>query len=253
MDEIRIASEDGGAVRRITLNRPEKRNALTREMFAELTAAFEREPPAAERLTVLDAAGPVFCAGVDLGERADNPAGEGQSPLEVLCEAVWRYPLPVVAVVSGHAIGGGFMLALHCDFVVADEAAQLGNAAVQMGLAPPWPLARRLAVAAGTNLGRRLLLLGDPMRARALAEAEVIEAAVRADDLPQAAVRIIDRLAQNAPLSLRAVKATLNATAYAELPHRRETAAIATVQESEDAREGVAARREKRPALFSGR
>lgn len=253
MSEIRIATEGGDVVRRITLNRPEKRNALTREMFAKLTAAFERKPPPAERLTVLDAVGPAFCAGVDLGERAENPAGEGQSPLELLCEAVWRYPLPVVAVVSGHAIGGGFMLALHCDFVVADEDARLGNAAVQMGLAPPWQLARRVAAAAGPTLGRRLLLLGDAMSARSLADSGVIESAVPADDLPRVAARVVDRLAQNAPLSLRAVKATVNAMPYAEIPHPHVTAAVTKVQESEDAREGAAARREKRPAAFAGR
>ena len=253
MNEIRLEAEQGGAVRRITLNRPEKRNALTREMFDELTAAFEREPPEAERLTLVAAEGPAFCGGVDLGERADNPSGEGESPLELLCEAVRRYPLPVIAVVHGHAIGGGLMLALHCDFVVAVQDALLGNGAVQMGLAPPWSPARRVAEVTGPVIARELLLLGDPVPAERLADAHVIAAAVAQSDLPATVDRLVDRLVLNAPLSLRAVKATLTAQPFEAVPHAKVSAMIARAQGSADAREGVSARRERRASQFVGR
>lgn len=250
MDDIRIETQPGGAVRTITLNRPDKRNALTREMFTALTEAFEREPPAAERVTVLRAEGPAFCGGVDLAQRSGNDARAGHSPLEVLCRAMWAHPLPIVAAVQGHAIGGGMMLALHADFVVASESAKIGNTAVQMGLVPAWEPTRAVAAATGTVLGRELLLLGDPVPAARLAD---VVAVVPAEELEAAVARVVERLAGNAPLSLRAVKATLNAEGFRVAPNERVQALIAAAQGSEDAREGVAARREKRPAAFAGR
>jgi enoyl-CoA hydratase/carnithine racemase len=248
MPDIRI--DTGATVRTITLSRPEKRNALTREMFETLTAAFEREPAAAERVTVLRAEGPSFCAGVDLGQRAANDAREGRSPLELLCAAIRRYPLPVVAVVQGHAIGGGMMLALSCDFVVAADDAKVGNGAVQMGLVPAFGLAREIAAVAGKALARELFLLGDPMPAARLGHA--LAGAVPAAELEVATDRVVARLAANAPLSMRAVKATLNAEPFAAAPHGRAQELIERAAASEDSREGVAARRERRPPAFAG-
>lgn len=253
MSEIVIRSERDDAVRTITLNRPEKRNALTREMFDVLIDAFEGQPAPAERVTVIRAEGTVFCAGVDLGQRADNPAGAGESPLERLCDAIRRYPLPVVAVVQGHAIGGGMMLALHCDFVVATEEARLGNTAVQLGLVPAWEPTRRILDAVGATLARELLLLGDPVPAGRLAGSHAIAGAVPAAQLDAAVDVVVTRLASNAPLSLRAVKATLNADAYVEAEHPAADDAIARAQASEDAVEGVSARKEKRDPQFAGR
>jgi enoyl-CoA hydratase/carnithine racemase len=253
VSEIIIRCEWDGAVRTITLNRPDKRNALSREMFDVLIDAFETEPALTDRVTVLRAEGTVFCAGVDLGQRADNPSAAGQSPLERLCDAIRRYPLPVGAVVQGHAIGGGMMLALHCDFVVAAEEARLGNTAVQLGLVPAWEPARRVVEAIGVTLARELLLLGDPVPAGRLAAAHAIADVVPTDGLNAAADAVVSRLVANAPLSLRAVKATLNAGAYVEAEHPVADDAIARAQVSEDAVEGVAARKEKRTPQFAGR
>ena len=251
--DLRFETLRGGAVRVIALARPDKRNAITLEMFTALTAAFEQEPPPEQRLTLLKAEGTVFCAGVDLGQRAEQPAPEGESPLERLCAAVRRHPLPVVAAVQGHAIGGGFMLAMHCDFVLAADSARLGNAAVQLGLVPPWPLARAVAAAVGPALARTLLLGGDLLPAPRLAAAHAIAAAVPEAELDAAVERVVDRLARNAPLSLRAVKATLGADAYVPAPHDDVAALLRRAQLSADAREGVAARREKREPRFTGR
>jgi enoyl-CoA hydratase/carnithine racemase len=253
VSEIVIRSERDGALRTIILNRPEKRNALNRAMFDVLIDAFETEPAPTDRVTVLRAEGTVFCAGVDLGQRADNPSAAGESPLERLCDAIRRYPLPVVAVIQGHAIGGGMMLALHCDVVVAAAEARLGNTAVQLGLVPAWEPARRIVDAVGTTLARELLLLGDPVPAERLAGSHAIADVIPADRLDAAADAVVSRLAANAPLSLRAVKATLNADAYVGAEHPVADDAIARAQGSEDAVEGVAARKEKRTPQFAGR
>jgi enoyl-CoA hydratase/carnithine racemase len=253
MDEVRIESTREGAVRVITLARPEKRNALSMDMFAVLTEAFEQEPPPVERLTLLRAEGPVFCAGVDLGQRAERAVAEGESPLERLCAAISAHPLPVVAAVQGAAIGGGLMMALHCDFVVAVKEAKIGNSAVQLGIVPPWPLTRKVAEVAGPSLARELLVRGDLVPAERLAAAHVITAAVSVESFDAEIERIVGRLALNAPLSLRAIKSTLVKEAFAAVPHKDVERLIQSVQESEDAKEGVSARREKRPPVFMGR
>src|SRR5581483_6902388 len=109
MAKVRVTAD--GAVRQVTLARPEKRNALDAEMLAELRAAFTAEPPPAERVTVIRAEGPAFCAGLDLRERGGGQVGS--SAIEAMLHAVELYPLPVVAVVQGDAIAGGNEVALH--------------------------------------------------------------------------------------------------------------------------------------------
>ncbi|AYG03145.1 enoyl-CoA hydratase/isomerase family protein [Gryllotalpicola protaetiae] len=249
MDEVKVDVEQDGAVRRITINRPDKRNALSRAMFAELEGLFRQPPPAGERVTVIQTVGHVFCSGIDLNERL----AQGAPPLDDLCEAISSYPLPVVAIMQGDAIAGGAFLALACDFVVAAEKARLWVSLVQIGLAPPWPLTRRLAELAGPAFARQLVLLGDPVEASRLAAANMIASAVPAEDLSAEAERIIGRLAQNAPLSLRAIKATLAAKDYAELDHDNVVELIHTARDSEDGREGVKARLERRMPVYAGK
>jgi len=112
-----------GPVRTVTLTRGEKRNALNLAMLEALEAAFGEAPEKTDRVVVLRAEGPVFCAGMDLAERLARPVTTNESPIETVLHAIEHYPLPVVAVVQGDAIAGGNELALHCDFVVAASTA----------------------------------------------------------------------------------------------------------------------------------
>jgi enoyl-CoA hydratase/carnithine racemase len=248
-----LFSEEASGVRRVTLNRAEKRNAISRPMFAQLTEAFTREPPANERVTILDAVGPTFCAGVDLSQRTEGGDGEGESPLELLCAAIAAYPLPVVAVLQGSAIGGGAMIALHCDFVIASSDAKIGNSAVQLGLVPAWPVARHILGLAGPSLAAQILLLGDLIPARELADAGVIARVAEPAELLETSRTLVDRLAANAPLSLRAIKATLSAVDFEPQSHETVLARIRAAQQSEDSKEGVRARAEKRSPVYTGR
>lgn len=253
MDEIRVGI--AGGVRTVVLARPAKRNALTIAMLAELEAAFPPDPGGDERVAVVRAEGPIFCAGIDLTERVATPDGAAASPIERALHAIERYPLPVVAVVQGDAIAGGAELAIHCDLVVASSGARMGMSLAQIGLAAPWPLAVKLLDTAGPALARELLLLGDPVPTTRLAELGCIARAVPPDELEAVTAGIIDRLAANAPLSLRAMKATLvRAMAIREdLPHGDVDAMLAAVRASDDAREGMRARLDRRPAKFTGR
>ncbi|MEO9256639.1 MAG: enoyl-CoA hydratase/isomerase family protein, partial [Tepidiformaceae bacterium] len=201
--------EARGAVRTVTLNRPEKRNALDSEMLTGLAAVFSAEPGREERVLVLRANGPVFCAGLDLRERLGEGVTGSASPIEHVLELVENYPLPVVAIVQGDAIAGGNELALHTDFVVASTKASFGMSLSQIGLAPTWFLAKKLLEVAGPVATREVLLLGSPLSAARMAELGIIARAVVPEELEQTANAIIERLTANAPLSLRAMKALL--------------------------------------------
>jgi len=251
---MKVLDETSGPVRTITLNRPEKRNALDGEMLDGLAVAFSTEPAPLERVAVIRANGPVFCAGLDLRERLGEGARGAASPIEHVLELVERYPLPVVAVVQGDAIAGGNELALHCDFVVASTAASFGMSLAQIGLAPTWFLAKKLLEVAGPVATRRILLLGDPLPAARMAELGIIDSAVAPEDLDGSAAKIIDRLANNAPLSLRAMKALLvREMAFRdEIAHEDVDRLVEKARTSADSREGIAARLEKRAPRFRG-
>ncbi|HVM53437.1 MAG TPA: enoyl-CoA hydratase/isomerase family protein [Acidimicrobiales bacterium] len=262
-ERVRVAVD--GAVRTVTLCRPEKRNALDAAMLAGLAAAFEGEPGPDERVAVLRAEGPVFCAGLDLAERReswperpserDARAPAGESPIEDVLAAVDAWPLPVVAVVQGDAIAGGNELALHCDLVVASTRASFGMSLAQIGLAPTWYLAGKLLDVGGPVLARELLLLGEPVPATRLADLGVIARAVPPHELEATAGRFVERLAANAPLSLRAIKAVIRRgiDARSGIAHDDVDALVDAAGHSADAREGIAARLERRSPRFEGR
>ena len=246
--------ESDETVRTVTLNRPDKRNALTSDMLELLAGAFA-EPAAGERVAVIRAEGPVFCAGLDLRERESSREAGGASPIEGVLEAIEHYPLPVVAVVQGDAIAGGNELALHCDFVVASATARFGMSLAQIGLAPTWFLAKKLLEVAGPVAAREILLLGDPIPALRMREMGIIARVVEPEALDASADSIIQRLAANAPLSLRAMKAVLvREMAFRDdIEHGDVDRMVLTAQASADAHEGIAARLEKRNPHFTGR
>ncbi len=247
-DKVGLSIE--GAVRTVTLNRPEKSNALDTEMLIALEHAFDPDPgPGSdERVAVIRSTGRVFCAGHDLSDGAGNLRN-----IEVLFSRVQHWPLPVVAVVQGAAIAGGNELALHSDFVVASEKARFGMSLAQIGLAPTWFLTRKLMEVAGPVLTREILLLGDPVPAPRMAELGLIARCVPAEEHETAAAAIIDRLVRNAPLSLRAMKATINRQLdhYDLIEHDDTDALVRAASGSNDAKEGVRARMEHRDPNFA--
>ena len=242
-----------GAVRTVVLNRADKRNALDGEMLGELLAAFTKPPGPDERVAVIRANGNVFCSGLDMRERARAPGGA--SSIEKMLFAIETYPLPVVGVVQGVAIAGGNELALHCDHVVASTSARFGMSLAQIGLAPSWFLCKKLMEVAGPVITKQILLLGDPVPAKRLYDLGVISHLAEPGDLDKTAETIIQRLADNAPMSLRAMKALINREMNFRdgIYHHDVDALVEGVRLSSDAQEGIAARLEKRKAAFKGR
>jgi enoyl-CoA hydratase/carnithine racemase len=249
-----VIVDAGGPVKTVTLDRPEKRNAMDSAMLAALERAFVAPPPPAERVAVIRANGQAFCAGLDLRERLGSAEAPRGSPIEAVLHAIENYPLPVVAVVQGDALAGGNELALHCDIVVASMAARFGMPLAQIGLAPTWFLGKKLLEVAGPVATREILFLGDPLPAQRMHELGVIARCVPPGDLDAEASAIIDRLAANAPLSLRAMKALLVREMQFRdgIVHDDVDRLVEAARASNDAREGIAARLEKRKAEFRG-
>ena len=249
----RVRIEENGAVRTVTLTRSDKRNALDNQMLEELEAAFTNLPPDTERLTVIRAEGPVFCAGMDLKARQETIGGI--APIEAMLYAIETYPLPVVGVVQGDAIAGGNELAPHCDIVVAVSTARFGMSLAQIGLAPTWFLAKKLMEVAGPVKTREFLFLGDPFPATRMFDMGLIARVAAPEDFEAEAQKVIDRLAANAPLSLKAMKAVLvRQMCFRDgVYHKDVDELVSIASSSEDGREGTAARLEKRVPVFKGK
>ena len=241
-----------GAVRTVTLNRPDKHNAIDPEMMTVLTEAFADEPPADERVTVLRGAGRSFCSGLQLATSGVS-FGEAER-IETLFDTVQRYPLPVVAIVQGRAIAGGCELALHCDFIVAARDAQLVMPLSQLGVSTTWFLTKKIMEAAGPMLGREFLLLGEPLTGERLHALGIVARVADADGLDEAAREIVDRLAANAPLSMRNMKRMLVELNdhYFDRDYRDHDATARDIYATADAVEGVSARLQKRKPVFRG-
>ena len=251
----KVIIEQNGPVRTLWMNRPEKRNALDTELLQEMIDVLRAPVAAEDRVLVIRGKGPVFCAGLDMAQRRES-AGTGQaSGIEIMLRAIELCPLPVVAVVQGDAIAGGNELALHCDLVVASESARFGMSLAQVGLAPNWFLAKKLMEVLGPIITREMLLLGDPMPATKLHALGLIARCVPADQLEAEANKVIERLAANAPLSLKAMKAlTVRQLDFRDtIPHEDVDALVQATMKSQDAREGLQARLQKRTARFEGR
>jgi enoyl-CoA hydratase/carnithine racemase len=251
----KVIIEKNGPVKTVWMNRADKRNALDSEMLNGMIDALKAPVEPTDRVVVIRGKGKVFCSGLDMAERA-RTAGTGKaSGIEVLLRGIELCPLPVVAVVHGDAIAGGNELALHCDLVIASDTARFGMSLAQVGLCPNWFLAKKLMEVLGPVTTREMLLIGDPLPATKFHALGLIARCVPADTLEAEATRIIERLAANAPLSLKAMKAlTVRQLEFRDgIQHEDIDALVRAAMQSQDAQEGIKARLEKRSAKFTGR
>lgn len=249
MTEIRRHA--AGPVRTIVLARPHKRNALDKAMLDDLVAAISAEPGPDERVTVIRAEGPAFCAGLDLSVRHAEGAPEGASPVEAVLTALDHSPLPVIAAVQGPAVAGGCELALAADLLVAIETAPFSMPLARLGTVPTWELTARLVTRLGPYLAQELLLTGTGMPARRIAAAGAA-LAVPGEDFDETLAAVAKSVTAAAPRAIQAIRHMTDRIRHSGVcaQHADIDEIIAEVRQGPDAREGVAASREHRAGRF---
>ena len=246
-----------GPVGIVTIHRPQVRNALNRETIAELVDALETfDGDGAIRCMILTGDDRAFAAGADIAQMADAGA------VEVLNDdnfARWArlraIHKPVIAAVSGYALGGGCELALMCDLVVASDTAQFGQPEVKIGIIPGAGGTQRWARTAGKVRAMEAVLTGEPVRAVDAERMGLINRVVPAGTQLDEAKRLAQLIATRPPLAVRLGKEAVNHAMEVGLAPglEFERKLFYLLFASEDKREGMRAFLEKRPGNFTGR
>ncbi|MHB8593488.1 MAG: enoyl-CoA hydratase/isomerase family protein [Acidimicrobiales bacterium] len=259
VDEVLV--ELGGGVARITVNRPERRNAMSWSVIRGLRGAIARVKADPEvHVVVLTGAGDkAFCAGADLGGMADGGTGfvdghEARGELAALFDDMWGLGKPTVARVQGWAMAGGFGLALACDLVVASDRARFGAPEINVGLWPfliTVPLARSMP----PKQALELMLTGRVVEAVEAERLGFVTRVVPHDDLDLAVDELVATLASKSPSVMKlgrdAFYAVWDMGAQDALAYLHAMLTLTT--QTEDAAEGIAAFLEKRPPEWRGR
>ena len=238
----------------LVIDRPEARNAINQAVSDGLWAGFRRfeEDPGATVL-VLTGAGDAFCAGADLKEMAALGLTVPPRDMAPNLGQNLQVTKPVIAAVNGPAFGGGFLLAQMCDLCVAGTSARFAITEARWGRGAPW--AAPLPWLVPPRVAMELLLTGEPIDAQRAYEVGLVNRVVPDPELRSEAGSLARRIAGNAPLSVRAAKAMVHATAGRDLGEAVEEGwrLFEPVYLSEDAQEGPRAFVERRPPVWKGR
>ena len=250
MTEITVV--DRGGVRHIGIDRPAKRNALTRAMYWSLASALSGAAEAGARAIWLHGTQECFTAGNDLGDFSRAVPGQRSAAWDFL-EALVPCATPIVASVNGAAVGVGTTLLLHCDLVYCSAAARFQLPFVNLGLCPEAASSLLLPARAGLLRASELLLLGDPFDAPTAREAGIVNAVLATPAEADAhALSRAEALAAKPPEALRTTRALLrrNTPAVTEAM-RHEGDEFARLLHGPEAREALTAASEKRPPDWS--
>jgi enoyl-CoA hydratase/carnithine racemase len=251
------------AVARLTLNRPDSRNALDHESLNALAEAMPTLDSGIEiRCVILTGAAGIFSAGYDIGGFSDDEfESEAESlvahPFARGLDAVADHPWPVVCAINGHALGGALELTLCCDLRICARSAKLGMPPAKLGLIYGHTGLRRFIDAIGVPRTKELFLTGDNVTAERAEQIGLVNQVVDDDRVDAAAVEVAAEIAANAPLSMRGNKHAIDTlNSYPRLTPEQERELIELREScfrSEDFREGVAAFAEKRKPNWKGR
>ena len=248
----------------VTIDRPERRNALNRTAYAELEIVFreiQREPEV--RAVVLTGRDPAFCSGEDVKEMmTGEPAPESLSRLTAVrpaptpaAAAVLDCDRPIIAAVNGAAVGWGMDLSLFADFRIASEHAKFGELFVKRGLVADLGGLLRLPRLVGPERAAELLFTGDVIDAATAERYGLVSDVVEHAELMPRARSLADRIAANPPLAVRHLKEGLRRSYWQDYEELGSwiSQTLGVLFRTEDHREGVQSFLEKRPAVFKGR
>jgi methylglutaconyl-CoA hydratase len=251
--------ETTGHLATITLNRPEKRNAITTQMIAELQTALDAIEKTNTRVVIITGTGKAFCAGIDLDllqTIARQTAAENQDDsrrIAKMFRKIWSYSRPMIAAVNGHALAGGCGIATLCDFTLSAPEAKFGYTEVKIGFLPAIVsvfLTRQI----GEKRCRDLLLTGRLVEASEAKELGLVNEIVPAEKLMTRAHELAETLLSASPSSITRAKHLLVSAAAAGVDHDLERAVLesARVRCTPDFKEGLAAFLEKRKPVWQG-
>ncbi|MDP9121162.1 MAG: enoyl-CoA hydratase-related protein [Acidobacteriota bacterium] len=254
-----ILEEREGRVAILTINRPDKLNALNDQVRDEVLAALARlEGDAGVGVVVVTGAGEKsFIAGADIGEFA------GRSPFDQrhamrsprIFDVMASFPKPVIAMINGFCLGGGCELALSCDLRIASEKARFGQPEINLGLIPGGGGTQRLSRLVGLGHAMRLILTGEMINAAEAKEIGLVELVVPAEELRTKTLELAGKIAGKSPLTLRVAKEVVRAGQRLSIEDgiAYERDLFCLCFSSEDKEEGVKAFLEKRPPVWKGR
>ena len=245
----------------VTLNRPDRRNALNTQMGRDLRDIFVplKFTPGTIRAVVITGAGDLaFCAGGDLKERngmSDETWASQHAIFEEAFYAVMECPIPVIAAVRGAAFGGGCELALACDFIYAAAGARFALTEVSLGIMPGGGGTQNLARAVGERRAKELILSARPFSAEDALRWGMVNEVCSPETLMQRVFETAERILSNAPISVAQAKAAIHYGLQTDLRTGLmiEVQAYQKMVPTEDRREGMAAFNEKRRPRFVGR
>ena len=246
----------------ITLNRPAVRNAMNRELSEALLAALQRVCEDVDiRVAILTGAGGTFSAGADLKERAQHGRAADASAASIIATsraggfATLAIPKPLLAAVDGYCLAAGFELALLCDMRICTPEARFGLPEITRGFFPGGGGPQRLMRAIPPAMAMEIILTGDPIDAATALRVGLVSRIVPADELLSTASHIAHRIADHAPLAVRAAKEVAQRALDETLEHalRFGGALRWIIGQTDDAREGPRAFTERRPPRYQGR
>lgn len=255
--KILCAVADG--VGRVTINQPEKRNAMSSHMWDLLADAFERlaADDTVHCAVLSGAGGKAFISGADLTEKPDPNEDPAAAPRRFKrgLSALQDFPKPLIAQIEGFCLGGGMAIALQADFRIASDDARFGIPASKLGRSYSYDLIAKLISLVGESEARMMLLLGEPMNASEALRVGLAQRVVAKADLAETVNGMARIIATNAPLSVRGMKRVIADVVrqQAGTETAAAKAAIAACANSQDVQEGRIAFNEKRPPRFTGR
>lgn len=249
-----------GAVSTVTLNRPDKRNAISATMIAELQTALDEIEKSHARVAILTGAGTAFCSGMDLemlaaiAEQSPAENQEDSRRMAKMLRRVWSFPRPLIAAVNGAALAGGCGIATLCDFTLAVPGAKFGYTEVKIGFLPALVsvfLIRQI----GEKHTRDLLLTGRIIDAEEAKGLGLVNEIVPAEKLLTRARELADLLIAASPASLSRAKRLMTSAAAAAVDHDLERAILenARIRCTPDFKEGLASFLEKRKPVWPGK
>ena len=232
MDKVLLEKNDGYAI--VTLNRPEAMNALSRELRQDLVEAFaECTHDDAVRVIILTGSGRAFCAGFDLNELSSGDSDAAAEADNSIARAMEAFAGPIIGAINGHAVTGGFEMALACDVLIASESARFADTHGRVGILPGWGLSQKLPRLIGLSRAKEICFTGTPVFAQQALDWGLVNHVVPAEELLPRAIRMAEDMCACVPRILARYKPLIDegySMPYAEALAWEEQQAIASAQ-----------------------